>query len=484
MTSLRRQLFSGVAFTAIAKYAGMIISLIITAILSRLLTPSEFGIIAVAMVIITFFGVFSDLGIAPAIIQDKTLDKKDLSNLFSFTVWLAITISFFFFLSSGLIARYYDSPVLKSICRVLSLSLLFNTMSIVPNALLYKDKAFKFLAKRSVAVQFVVGTIAILAAFYGAGVYALLINPVVSAIVIFIITFRRYPQQIRWTLGLSSLRKIFSYSSFQFLFNLINYFSRNLDKLIVGKYLGMSMLGFYEKSYRLMMLPLQNITHVITPVMHPVFSDFQNDLHQLESSYRKVVRLLAFIGFPLSIFLLFTSKELMLLIFGMQWEASVPVFRILSLTVGSQVILSTSGSIFQAAGDTRSLFIAGLFSAILNVVGLLIAVFVFETLSAVAWAILISFSINFFQCYIQMYFVTFKTKMTQFFKIFVSPLILSIILLVVLFLYSNSISINNLLLSLIVKSTISFIIWGVYVQITNTFNIVKKISSSLINNKR
>jgi teichuronic acid exporter len=188
MTSLRKQLFSGIAFTAIAKYAGMIISLIITAVLSRLLTPSEFGIIAVAMVIITFFGVFSDLGIAPAIIQDKTLDKKDLSNLFSFTVWLAITISFFFFLSSGLIARYYDSPILKSICRVLSLSLLFNTMSIVPNALLYRDKAFKFLAKRSVAVQFVVGTIAILAAFYGAGVYALLINPVVSAIVIFIIT--------------------------------------------------------------------------------------------------------------------------------------------------------------------------------------------------------------------------------------------------------------------------------------------------------
>lgn len=475
--ALKKILISGILYTGISKYAGILISLIITAILSRLLSPADFGIVAIATVIITFFGIFSDLGIAPAIIQNKTLDKEDLSNLFSFTVWLSIGISLFFFLSSGVIAGYYNSPVLSTICRVLSLSLLFNTINIVPNALLYKDKAFKFLAKRSIIVQSVAGAIAILAALYGAGIYALLINPVLSAIIIFAITFRRYPQQFSFTTGFDSLRKIFSFSAYQFLFNLINYFSRNLDKLLIGKYMGMNLLGYYEKSYRLMMLPLQNITHVITPVMHPVFSDFQNDLHKLESSYLKVVRLLAFIGFPLSIFLLFTSKELMLLIFGMQWEASVPVFRILSLTVGIQIILSTSGSIFQAAGDTKSLFITGLFSATLNVTGMLIGIFVFKTLEAVAWGILISFSVNFVQCYLQMYLVTFKMKMDQFFNVLVSPFILSILLFIVLFAYSTYISLNNLILSLIIKSILSFITWGIYVQVTKTFDILKKIRS-------
>lgn len=477
MSSLKKKLLSGVAYTAIGKYVGMVISLIITGILSRMLTPSDFGVIAVASVIITFFSIFSDLGIAPAIIQNKDLNEKDLSSLFTFTVWLSIGISFAFFLTSGVISRYYSSPILIPVCRILSLSLLFNTINIVPNALLHKDKEFKFLAQRNIIVQSIVGIMAIVAALYGAGIYALLINPILSAIVIFIITFRRYPQHLFFTTGFNSLRKIFSFSAYQFLFTLINYFSRNLDKLLIGKYLGMNLLGYYEKSYRLMMLPLQNITHVITPVMHPVFSDFQNDLYKLESSYLKIVRLLSFIGFPLSIFLLFTSKELILLIFGMQWEFSVPIFRILSLTVGIQIILSTSGSIFQAAGDTKSLFISGFFSAILNVSGMLIGIFVFRTLEAVAWGIVITFSINFMQSYLQMYYVTFKQTIGQFIRIFISPLALSLILLVVLFLYSNYIVSSRLIFSLAFKALISFIVWSLYLKLTNTFDIVKKVKT-------
>jgi O-antigen/teichoic acid export membrane protein len=159
------------------------------------------------------------------------------------------------------------------------------------------------------------------------------------------------------------LRQIFSYSAYQFLFNIINYFSRNLDKLLIGKYMGMSPLGYYEKSYRLMMLPLQNITQVITPVMHPIFSDYQNDLERLASGYERIVRFLAFIGLPLSVLLYFTASEVTLIIFGDQWIPSIPIFQILTLSVGIQIILSSSGSIFQAAGDTKSLFVCGLFSS-------------------------------------------------------------------------------------------------------------------------
>lgn len=228
-----------------------------------------------------------------------------------------------------------------------------------------------------------------------------------------------------------------------------------------------------------MMLPLQNITHVITPVMHPLFSDFQNDLDKLESSYRKVVRLLAFIGFPLSIFLLFTSRELILLIFGMQWEASVPVFRILSLTVGTQIILSTSGSIFQAANDTKSLFICGVFSALMNVGGMLIGLFVFKSLNAVAWSILITFSINLMQAYIQMYYVTFKLPIKPFLRMFVSPFILSVAVFLVFILYSSFVHIENLMISFTIKGLLFFIIYGSYVQLTKEYDIIKKLKGIL-----
>ena len=471
--SLRKNLISGVFYTGISKYAGVVISLIITAILSRLLTPDDFGIVAIATVIISFFGVISDLGIAPAIVQDKILSKHDINNLFSFTFWLSLVISSLFFLSAGLIGRYYDSHQLVTICRILSLSLFFNTINTVPNALLYRNKEFKFLAKRTLLVQFITGLIAVLAAIYGAGIYALLINPVLSAIFIYIITFRRFPQKLLTTLGLGTLKKIFAYSFYQFLFNLINYFSRNLDKLLIGRFMGMSPLGYYEKSYRLMMLPLQNITHVITPVMHPILSDYQDDVKYLEVAYLKIVRVMAFIGFPLSVFLHFTARELMLILFGNQWLPSVPVFEILALTVGIQIVLSTSGSIFQAAGDTKSLFICGLFSAFTNVTGILIGIFVFKNLNAVAWCILITFSINFFQAYIQMYKITFRLPIKSFIKVLISPFFLASLLLMVFSIKDLFLHIEHQLLSLTVNAFLFLLFSMIYVQLTHEFKISK-----------
>lgn len=318
MSSTKKELLSGVFYTAIAKYSGIIISLVIAGILARLIEPEDFGVVAIATVIISFFGIFSDLGIAPAIIQNKELSENDLSNIFSFTLWLGIGISIIFFLCSWPISHFYQSDTLLSICQLLSLNLFFASANIVPNALLFRGKEFKFIAYRSLTIQIAGGSLAITAALMGAGLYALIINPILSSILLFLISFRKKPQKLSGTWGIQSMKKILSFSTYQFMFNVINYFSRNLDKLLIGKYMNMVSLGYYEKSYRLMMLPLQNITHVISPVMHPIFADFQNDLSRLSASYNKVVRFLAFIGFPLSVLLWFCSREIILIIFGEQ----------------------------------------------------------------------------------------------------------------------------------------------------------------------
>lgn len=180
-----------------------------------------------------------------------------------------------FFIASWFIADYYGKDILRTLCQLLSVNLFFASANIVPGALFYRNKEFKFIAIRSFIIQIAGGAGAVIAALYGAGLYALIINPILSSILIFAISYQRYPQKLQFTLGLDTIRKIFSYSVYQFLFNAINYFSRNLDKLLIGKYMNMSDLGYYEKSYRLMMLPLQNITYVVTPVMHPILSDLQ-----------------------------------------------------------------------------------------------------------------------------------------------------------------------------------------------------------------
>lgn len=473
--NIRQQLFSGVFYTALAKYSGIIVSLVIAGILARLLSPDDFGIVAIATVIIAFFGIFTDMGVSPAIIQNKTLTEVDLTNIFSFTFWTGIVVSLLFFAASWPISVYYNSPLLRTLCQLLSVNLFFASANIVPGALFYKNKEFKFIAIRSFIIQITSGAGAVTAALYGAGLYALIISPILSSVLIFAISFHRYPQRLHATLGLQSIRKIFSYSAYQFLFNVICYFSRNLDKLLIGKYMNMSALGYYEKSYRLMMLPLQNITQVITPVMHPVFSDFQNDKERLASSYERIVKILAFIGLPLSVLLFFTAQEITLIIFGDQWLPSIPVFQILSLSVGIQIILSSSGSIFQAAGDTRSLFVCGLFSSILNVTGILLGIFYYDTLTAVATCITITFTVNFIQCYWMMYRITFKRNFLLFARQLVSPITVSLLVALCLLPLYHIMEGINLFITLIVKSIISLIIFGVYIQTTGTYDIISKV---------
>ena len=473
-SNIKQQLFSGVFYTALAKYSGILISLVVAGVLARLLSADDFGIVAIATVIISFFSIFTDMGISAAIVQNKTLTEDDLSQIYSFTMWTGIILALLFFGSSWIIASYYDNEILRPLCQWLSINLFFASANIVPNALFYKNKEFKFIAIRSFSIQVAAGIVAVIAALCGAGLYALLINPILSGILVFAVSIRKYPQRLRLTFGIQALRKIFSYSVYQFLSGMIFYFSRNLDKLVIGKHMGMAPLGYYEKSYRLMMLPLQNITHIITPVMHPIFSDYQNDKERLASSYERILRFLSFIAFPLTVILFFTAEEITLIIFGDQWMPSVPIFRILALSVGVQILSSSSGSIYQASNDTRSLFICGLFSAVLNISGILIGVYVFESLTAVAWCILTSFTINFIQCYWWMYRVTFHRSLLPLVKQFISPLIVSLMIAACLLPLSYFIDGMNLILTAIAKGFVSFVIFGCYLQLTHEYDIIGK----------
>lgn len=480
---MRKEFLSGVLYIGIAKYSSLFISLIVTAILARMLSPEEFGIVAIATVIIVFFNMLTEIGIGPAIVQNKELNKEDLSNIFSFTIWFGLVLSLIFVLLSKPIAIYYKTPILETISYLITINIFFNSIQIVPNALIHKDKNFKFIAIRSFYIHFIGGLLSITSAFLGFGIYALLINPILSSILLFILSYIKKPIKFKLYFDVKALKKILSFSIYQFLFNLINYFSRNLDKLIVGKYLNNTMLGYYEKSYRLMMLPLQTITYVISPVMHPIFSDYQNDFKKLSDSYLKIVKLLAYIGFPLSVLLFFTSKELVLLIFGMQWERSVPSFEILSFSVAFQIILSTSGSIFQASNSTKIMFLSGVLSTILTVVAILVGVFYFKTIEAVSLGIMISIIINFFQTYYLIYNIVFKSSIIKIIKCIFPPIVVTIILF--MFLYGiNYITLDlNMFISLSIKSIFSILYVTFCLQFLKIYDI-KEMIYKLIRSKR
>lgn len=477
--SIKHDLMNGVFWGALQKYTGVVIQLLISAILARLLSPNDFGVIAISTVMIAFFSMFSDMGIGTAIVQNKKLTSEDLDSIFSFTVFSGLILSVIFFGCSNAVAFFYGNELLKPICRILSLNLLFASLNIVPNALILKEKRFKFIAIRSFVLHVLCGILAVLAAYNGFGVYALLIAPVVTSISVFFINFRENPRNLVFKIDWGALKKIYSFSVFQFLFSFLNYFSRNIDKLIVGRFFSLKDLGYYEKSYRLMLMPLDYVTFLLSSVMHPVLSSLQDNYAELAGKYNKIINFLAFFSFTIGAFCFFAAADLILFVFGDQWGPAVPVFKIFSISLPLQMLLSTTGSIYQSAGKTNWMFFNGLSNTFCTVSGYLIATFCFGTLKSIAWAWDITLLINTIVSFIILYRVVLNASVMDFLKQLVAPfcsgLTLVLLLTAVNLVKPEMLHIYNIL----IYGVIFAIVLGVSLQLSGVVDVKKFISERI-----
>jgi PST family polysaccharide transporter len=440
--SLKKKIVKGIFHTGLAKYSNVLLSIIITSILARLLSPKEFGIVALVTVFTGFFSLLGDFGLGPAIIQNKSLDNNDISSIFNFSFLIGISVAGIFFFLGNIISAFYVEKELINIVRCLSLAVFLYTIAVVPRALIMKKLRFKQLGILSVGIQCITGSIAIYMAYAGYSYYSLVAKSILDAGLGFIGYLFLEPIKISKNISWQSVKKILSFSSYQFMFNFINYFSRNADNLLIGKYLGTDILGFYDKAYKLMLMPVQNLTHVITPVLQPILSEYQDDKKFIFINYSKIVKLLGLIGFPLSVFLFFSAQDIILIMFGDQWLASIPVFKVLGLTVGIQMVLSSSGSIFQSANRPDLFFLSGLLSAVTMVGGILYGVFIGGTLEVIGWCLLISFIINFFQGFYFLIVKVLESSMVEFLKNFIEPLIITIGLFSCYYLLANFIEMN------------------------------------------
>lgn len=479
MPTIKQEIAKGVFWIAVAKYSGIFISLAITAVLARNVSPAAFGTMAVATVIMAFLDIFTEFGIGPAVIQFKDLTRRDLSSLFMIGGTIGVVLGGALFLSAPIVAHFYDDMTLVPVVRLLCICLLFNSLNVVPNGLMLKAKRFRTVALRTLSFQLLCGCVAVWGALHGWGIYALIVTPIVTSVGVFIVNYVNYPLSLSLTIDFSPLRKVWGFSAYQFMFSFVNYFSRNLDKLIVGKYFSMSELGYYDKSYRLMQLPLGYITFVIGPVLHPILSSLQDDKAELARKNQKLVTLLSYISFPLGILLFFTAGEIISIVFGPNWAPAVPVFRILALSLPLQIILSTSGAIYQAAGKTKHMFFCGLQSTVTTVGSFFIAALVFRTIESMAWAWDISLLVNFCVSYVVMYRLTLHSIYSSFFFSFIPQMINTIVVIFLSWIIFASVNIHYAFLSLVFKTVVVGILTIGMAYILNQYNVIAMLKYGL-----
>lgn len=237
----------------------------------------------------------------------------------------------------------------------------------VPNGIMNREKRFKSLALRTFTVYAISSALAIVFAINGAGYYSLAIQSVVNAVATFAWNVATTRPRFSFRFQMSSVKDVLSYSGFQFAFNVVTYISDNLANFIVGKLFGNIELGYYNRSATLTTYPVTNLAGVITPVLHPILSDYRDRKEIIYKSFVKVSKLLAYSGLFVSSLFCLAADELVWVMYGSGWEQSAVCLQWLSLAIMPSMMNAAVGGVFQSLGETRLLFINSSINTVVTV---------------------------------------------------------------------------------------------------------------------
>lgn len=328
------------------------------AILARLLAPSDFGLMALAAAVIAFAQIFSDMGMSNAIIHHQKISQEALSSLYWLNVLASASLMLFLILLSPFIAVWYQEPRMQNILTVVSSTFLIVALSQQLRVIAEKYLLFQQLAVIELTASLLGFVVSVIVAFAGGGVYALVAGMFVNVVVTTVLSWWILADGWRplWRLRLSEIREFLGFGAYMIGFNLTNTINMQADILIGGRVLGSSSLGAYtlpkELSLRLAMI----INPIVTRVGLPVMAKAQADKIILKSIYLKTLLMTASVNFPIYFLMAIFSSEIVVIMFGDQWQESIPLLRILALWGMVRSIGNPAGSLVFAMGRANLAF--------------------------------------------------------------------------------------------------------------------------------
>jgi O-antigen/teichoic acid export membrane protein len=366
-SSLSKKTTRGVKWAASSQIGRQGMQFITTAILARLLSPSDFGLVGMTMVITGFVEIFKDLGTSEVIIQRQNASESLIASIFWLDMLLGSVVASALFIMAPFFAWLYREPRVIPLLRVLTLSIVISGLGLVFRAILSRDMAFDKLARIELSATIGGDLIGIGAAIWGAGVWSLVAQSLTMVSITTIMLWWNVHWKPRLVMDWMGIKSITNFSLNLTGSCILNYFARNADYFLIGRYLGTTPLGYYTMAYRLMLFPLQNVSSVITRVLFPAFSQIQNNNQRFRKGYLQSLGSIALVTFPMMLGLLAVSRPFVLAVLGPKW-ATVAILIIIFAPVGLiQSIGTTVGVIYKAKGRTDWMFRWEMVTAVLCV---------------------------------------------------------------------------------------------------------------------
>lgn len=351
MTKLTHSTLSGFFWMFLGSGAQAILQLVVLIILARLLTPSDFGVVAAALVVLGFTSIFSQLGVGPAIVQRSSLETEHLQTAFTLSLLFGISLTGLIWLLAPTISGFFRIVELTPIVRLMSIMFVFQSLSIVAESILQRELKFRRLATIEV-IAFAIGfgAVGIILAYLGHGVWALVGAYLTqtflkTVILLFVQTHPKKPK-----IHKQAFIDLMTFGGGFTLARIGNYVAGQGDNLVVGRYLGPEALGIYGRSYQLMSVPASLFGQVVDKVLFPVMAKVQHHPERLAMAFRRGVALIALMILPTSAVLFFLAPEVVLIMLGSEWNGVVVPFQIFAVGMLFRTSYKMSDSISRATG--------------------------------------------------------------------------------------------------------------------------------------
>jgi O-antigen/teichoic acid export membrane protein len=349
--SIQDRVLSGAKWAAFANAGTQILQFGVGLVLARVLMPADFGLIASVYVISGFAVLLFEFGLGAALIQLEEPSQRDLSTVFWVNALSGIAFAVTLSACSPFIAAFYGQPELVTLTPLVALSFTLS-VGVVHSAILARQLRMRLSAALELAATALGCLTSVVAALAGAGPYSLAYGSLVAsgATSLLFITF------VKWVptsfISLTSLRRLWRFSAGMLGFNVVNYWGRNADNLLVGKLLGPRELGLYNRAYNLMLLPIYQINGALGRVIFPTFAAIQNDRARIRRAYLRVIESVNALTMPILFGLMATAPGLVPLLWGENWVDVVVPLQLLCIAGLPQCLLNSVGWIFQSLGRT------------------------------------------------------------------------------------------------------------------------------------
>jgi PST family polysaccharide transporter len=370
--TLTQRTAAGVAWTSAFQVARQLLQVISVSVLARHVPPAAYGLIAMAFLVTTLLETIRDAGTGQALIREREMSDEIASTAFWLNCVVGGTAALLVVLGAWPAARFFHEPQVIPVLHVLSISFFVGALGVVPTAVLNRAMEFKKLALVQTAAAILSTIIAISVALAGGKVWSLVFGTLSVVFATTIGVWMFAPVRLKFVFDSDAARRMLKFGLNLSGFHIFNYFSRNADNLLVGKFLGSVALGYYQMGYMLMTYPLQNFTLMVTQVVYPAMAKFHDDHRRLRAAYLRIAALVALVTIPVMLGLSITAPSFVRVFLGPPWMPVATLLMVFAPLGALQSIYATIGVIYNTQGRTDLQFRWQMFASVWYVLSFIV----------------------------------------------------------------------------------------------------------------